>query len=85
MISATSSKSTANLQKIKTPHRLGHLVTNISQSLRAWRHRWRLTQVQAAAALGVTVATLRNWEQVRSKPEGLALESLTHKLTQPPP
>jgi len=57
----------------------------VAHQLRAWRHRWRLTQVQAAAALGVTLATLRNWEQARSKPEGLAVEALREKLNQPPP
>ncbi len=57
----------------------------IGETLRAWRRRWRLTQPQAAAALRVKLATLRNWEQARHAPRGLALESLLHKLQQPPP
>jgi putative transcriptional regulator len=35
-----------------------------------------LTQVQFAEALGISVHTLRNWEQGRRKPEGPALALL---------
>lgn len=35
-----------------------------------------LTQTQFAAALGIRVATLRNWEQDRRRPEGPALALL---------
>lgn len=35
-----------------------------------------LTQTQFAAALGISVATLRNWEQGRRHPEGPALALL---------
>ncbi len=35
-----------------------------------------LTQQQFAAALGISVHTLRNWEQGRRKPEGPALALL---------
>lgn len=35
-----------------------------------------LTQVAFAEALGISVATLRNWEQDRRKPEGPALALL---------
>ena len=35
-----------------------------------------LTQTQFAAALGISVATLRNWDQGRRHPEGPALALL---------
>jgi len=35
-----------------------------------------LTQGQSARALGISVHTLRNWEQNRRKPEGAALALL---------
>jgi len=35
-----------------------------------------LTQAQFASALGISVHTLRNWEQERRKPEGAALALL---------
>ncbi|MFZ5616320.1 MAG: helix-turn-helix domain-containing protein [Pseudomonadota bacterium] len=40
--------------------------------LRVARARLGLTQEEAAALLGVNVATLRNWEQRRTKPDGAA-------------
>jgi len=42
----------------------------------ALRHFVRLTQVQFAAAMGISVHTLRNWEQDRRRPEGPALALL---------
>ena len=36
----------------------------------------RLTQVQFAEAMGISVHTLRNWEQGRRKPEGPAIALL---------
>lgn len=36
------------------------------------REAQNLTQVQFAAMMGISVATLRNWEQGRRKPEGPA-------------
>lgn len=36
----------------------------------------RMTQAQFAAALGISVHTLRNWEQGRRTPEGPALALL---------
>lgn len=36
----------------------------------------RLTQVQFSQAMGISVHTLRNWEQDRRKPEGPALALL---------
>lgn len=39
-------------------------------SLREWRENAHLTQEEAAALLGVTVGTYRNWEQGRAAPTG---------------
>ncbi len=36
------------------------------------RRRLDLSQIQFAAAFGISVATVRNWEQGRRKPEGPA-------------
>ncbi len=36
------------------------------------RERYRLSQPKFAALMGISVATLRNWEQGRRKPEGSA-------------
>jgi putative transcriptional regulator len=37
------------------------------------REEYKLTQIQFAAMLGISVRTLRNWEQGRRVPEGPAL------------
>jgi putative transcriptional regulator len=42
----------------------------------ALRHFLTMTQEQFAAALGISVHTLRNWEQGRRMPEGPALALL---------
>lgn len=42
----------------------------------ALRRFVRLTQVKFAEAMGISVHTLRNWEQDRRKPEGPALALL---------
>lgn len=42
----------------------------------ALRRFVRLTQEQFARAMGISVHTLRNWEQDRRKPEGPALALL---------
>jgi len=38
----------------------------------AIRRKYRLSQVKFASLLGISVKTLRNWEQGRRKPEGAA-------------
>ncbi|MEW6593741.1 MAG: helix-turn-helix domain-containing protein [Thermodesulfobacteriota bacterium] len=40
--------------------------------VRELRSRFGLTQDKFAALIGISVATLRNWEQGRRKPEGPA-------------
>lgn len=42
----------------------------------ALRHFVRMTQVEFAEAMGISVHTLRNWEQDRRRPEGPALALL---------
>lgn len=42
----------------------------------ALRHFVGLTQVKFAEAMGISVHTLRNWEQDRRRPEGPALALL---------
>ena len=42
----------------------------------ALRNFLRLTQVEFASAMGISVHTLRNWEQGRRHPEGPALALL---------
>jgi len=46
------------------------------QDIAALRHFVRLTQVRFAEAMGISVHTLRNWEQDRRRPEGPALALL---------
>ncbi len=40
--------------------------------VRAIRERYALSQAKFAALMGISVATLRNWEQGRRQPEGSA-------------
>lgn len=40
--------------------------------IRALRERYGLTQERFATLMGISVATLRNWEQGRRRPEGSA-------------
>ena len=44
--------------------------------IRAIREHINKTQVEFASMIGVSVATLRNWEQGRRRPEGPALALL---------
>lgn len=46
------------------------------EDISALRRFVGLTQVQFAAAMGISVHTLRNWEQDRRKPEGPAVALL---------
>lgn len=42
------------------------------EDVRAVRERYGLSQPKFAALMGISVATLRNWEQGRRQPEGSA-------------
>ncbi len=46
------------------------------EDVAALRHFVGLTQIQFAKAMGISVHTLRNWEQGRRRPEGPALALL---------
>lgn len=46
------------------------------RDIAALRRFVRLTQVRFAQAMGISVHTLRNWEQDRRRPEGPALALL---------
>ena len=43
-----------------------------SPDVRGIRKQYGLSQIQFAELLGISVATLRNWEQGRRRPEGPA-------------
>ena len=58
--------------------------SRMKRKVKQWRQRWKLTQQQAAAAVGVPIRTWQDWEQGRHTPRGLALEALTTKLQNPP-
>ena len=47
------------------------------------RKKYRLSQEKFAALLGISVSTLRNWEQGRRKPEGPARVLLRVAATHP--
>jgi putative transcriptional regulator len=42
------------------------------ETVQAVRERYGLSQAKFAALMGISVATLRNWEQGRRQPEGSA-------------
>ena len=42
------------------------------EEVRSVRERYGLSQAKFAALMGISVATLRNWEQGRRQPEGSA-------------
>ena len=54
-------------------------VFNLSDELRAWRHKNNLSQSEGALKLQVSKRTLQEWEQDRAEPEGLA-RSATLKI-----
>lgn len=52
-------------------------------NVRLLRRRYGLSQAKFAALMGISVATLRNWEQGRRKPEGSARVLLQVVATHP--
>lgn len=54
----------------KSPSRKTQLEIPDIKQIRA---QFKLTQVQFASMLGISVGTLRNWEQGRRNPEGPAM------------
>jgi putative transcriptional regulator len=59
----------AILRGQKRPSRASHFG---EPDVRAVRKSYRLSQSKFAALMGISPATLRNWEQGRRKPEGSA-------------
>lgn len=58
------------LRGIKEPSRTYHLDR---VDIKRIRENYELTQTQFAAMLGISVRTLRNWEQGRRVPDGPAM------------
>ena len=59
--------------KIKRGTMKASRITNINPAdVRSIRHRLGKSQSEFALMIGVSVATLQNWEQGRRKPEGPA-------------
>jgi putative transcriptional regulator len=52
--------------------RAGDLLQEGNLDVAALRARFKLSQAKFAALLGISVATLQNWEQKRREPEGPA-------------
>ena len=59
----------AILRAKRKPSRAFKLTTN---EVRALRERYGLSQHKFAALMGISLGTLRNWEQGRRRPEGSA-------------
>ena len=59
----------AILRKEKQPKRTFELS---EPDVAAIRRKYHLSQAKFASLLGISVSTLRNWEQGRRKPEGAA-------------
>lgn len=59
----------AILRNEKQPKRTFELV---EPDVAAIRRKYQLSQAKFASLLGISVSTLRNWEQGRRKPEGAA-------------
>jgi transcriptional regulator with XRE-family HTH domain len=55
------------------------MAESISNRLRKWRKRRKLTQIEAAELIGAPVKTYIDWEHGRHAPRGLALESVLKK------
>ena len=55
-----------------TPHHPSTESTSLISAVIAHRRRYGLTQEQLAAGLGISVRTLRDWEQGRRQPQGPA-------------
>ena len=53
----------------RKPSRVFHVKP---MNIKAIRQKWRVSQAQFAGLIGVSPATLKNWEQGRTYPEGAA-------------
>lgn len=68
-LSQSVSEGGAILRGRRRPARVSELG---EPDVRAVRKEYRLSQAKFAALMGISPATLRNWEQGRRKPEGSA-------------
>ena len=66
---ASTKEAKEILSKKRTPNRSFYIEEPNAKEIRA---KFNLTQVEFANMLNISVATLRNWEQGRRKPEGPA-------------
>ena len=62
----------AILRGARRPTRSTRSTRIAEPDVRLLRERYRLSQSKFAALMGISVATLRNWEQGRRRPEGSA-------------
>ncbi len=51
-----------------------------AMKFKAWRQREGLSQEKAAKKLGILIHNIRNWEQGRTMPTGLAYTILTKMM-----
>jgi putative transcriptional regulator len=56
----------------RTGEPAGAAISKSARDVAALRARFKLSQVKFAALLGISTATVRNWEQGRRMPEGAA-------------
>lgn len=57
---------------LRGTHRAARTTRFAEPDVRLLRERYGLSQAKFAALMGISVATLRNWEQGRRRPEGSA-------------
>ncbi len=66
---ASTSEAKEILAKKRSPSRTFYIEEPNAKEI---REKYHLTQIEFAKMLNISVATLRNWEQGRRKPEGPA-------------
>ena len=71
-----SERAFASAIPARLRHRLMQGRFESGKDIAALRRFVRLTQIQFAQAMGISVHTLRNWEQDRRRPEGPAIALL---------
>ena len=57
---------------LKGKRKASRIITIDQPDVKSIRKKYELSQEKFAALLGISVSTLRNWEQGRRKPEGPA-------------
>ncbi len=70
-------ESVKQMNEIRAGKRKPARVTRIEKNeITEVRRKLKLTQIQFASAFGISVATLRNWEQGHRNPSGAAVTLL---------